>query len=188
VVELFTPSVAQCCICNFVSVTVFEFSLHPLRADIVTVNDVQSHWYRRCLETLASTHLVKTALALMKLWKFFVYFFARFPSVYIWNFQSLNFLQKKKIVSHATWYLSLPSHFSYFDNLNAFTLGVQIMKFPSCNLRTSLTIMSKDLFFSDVLPKNCSNCLKIYTSQCDAQKDEQCRREVFNLHSQSSLI
>ena len=56
-VELLTLSVVQCCIFHFVDVNVFELSLHPLKADSGTVNDVQSHWYRRCLETFVATNL-----------------------------------------------------------------------------------------------------------------------------------
>jgi hypothetical protein len=82
VVELFTLSVVQCCIFHFVDVKVFGLSLHPLRAVSVTVNDVQSYWYRECLEMLVATHLVKTVPALMRLWKFIIYFVAHFPSIY----------------------------------------------------------------------------------------------------------
>jgi len=82
VVELFTLSVVECCIFHFVDVNVFELSLHPLRTDSVTVNEVQSHWYRGCLETLVATRLFKTVPALTKLWKFIIYFFAHIPSIY----------------------------------------------------------------------------------------------------------
>jgi hypothetical protein len=82
VVELFTLTVAQCCIFLFVDVKVFELSIHPPRVDRVTVKFVKSHWYRGCLERFAATHLVKTVPALTKLRNFFIHFFAYFLSVY----------------------------------------------------------------------------------------------------------